>query len=47
MWLNELKWHGEEREGNAQFPNAAYIGQLTDEYRCARNGSPMPHIFIG
>jgi hypothetical protein len=23
--LNELKWHGEERKGNTQFPNRARL----------------------
>jgi hypothetical protein len=42
--LNELKWCGEERKGNARFPNLAYICQLTDEYWRAHSGSLAPRL---
>jgi hypothetical protein len=45
---NELKWQrGEERKGNARFPDPAYIYRLTDEYRWVIPVNHAPHIFIG
>jgi hypothetical protein len=47
VWANEKNGVGKREKGNARFSNPAYIRRLTDEYRRARNNSPVPHIFIG